>query len=148
MVFLRARWYSVRDGRFQSQDPWPGSIYQPSSLHKYLYVGNDPINSVDPSGLIKEEEADRAREIIRELASYSVIIREDFGWRVVDIPAYVSGKMGTICKMWGEGNWKSVWELEQVRAGIIAMANAMGGSAQFSWLTDTFNTWLWWHINK
>jgi RHS repeat-associated protein len=42
MIFLRARWYDARDGRFVSQDSWPGSIYQPSSLHKYLYVSANP----------------------------------------------------------------------------------------------------------
>jgi RHS repeat-associated protein len=43
MVFLRARWYSVRGGRFVSQDPWPGSIYRPTTLHKYIYAANNPI---------------------------------------------------------------------------------------------------------
>jgi RHS repeat-associated protein len=50
MLFLRARWYNVRDGRFQSQDPWPGNTQQPSSLHKYLYVANNPLRYTDPSG--------------------------------------------------------------------------------------------------
>jgi len=50
MLFLRARWYSFRDGRFVSQDSWPGSIYQPSSLHKYLYVSANPVRYTDPSG--------------------------------------------------------------------------------------------------
>jgi RHS repeat-associated protein len=54
-VYLRARWYSPYLNRFLSQDPWSGSIYQPSSLHKYLYVGDNPINLIDPSGLYEKD---------------------------------------------------------------------------------------------
>jgi hypothetical protein len=36
--------------RFISPDPWEGSIYQPGTLHKYVYVLNNPINLADPSG--------------------------------------------------------------------------------------------------
>jgi RHS repeat-associated protein len=50
-VYLRARWMDPVSGRFISQDPWPGSIRQPSSLHKYLYVSANPVNLVDPLGL-------------------------------------------------------------------------------------------------
>ena len=51
MIYLRARWYHGQTGRFASQDPWQGSIQQPSSLHKYLYVSANPVNLVDPTGL-------------------------------------------------------------------------------------------------
>ncbi|MFQ5858193.1 MAG: hypothetical protein ACE5LU_21530 [Anaerolineae bacterium] len=29
---------------------FPGSIFDPPSLHKYVYVGNDPVDNLDPSG--------------------------------------------------------------------------------------------------
>jgi RHS repeat-associated protein len=57
-VYLRARWYSPLDGRFVSVDPWPGSIRQPRTLHKYLYVTNDPVNLADPSGFQPEDRSD------------------------------------------------------------------------------------------
>ncbi|MBN1582957.1 MAG: PKD domain-containing protein, partial [Anaerolineae bacterium] len=50
LLFLRARYYALGTGRFLSWDPWQGSIQQPSSLHKYLYTGDNPIKLVDPSG--------------------------------------------------------------------------------------------------
>jgi RHS repeat-associated protein len=50
LVFLRARYYQYQTGRFLSPDPWNGSIQQPGTLHKYLYVLNNAINFVDPSG--------------------------------------------------------------------------------------------------
>jgi hypothetical protein len=45
-----ARWMSPNTGRFQTMDTYEGSSADPSSLHKYLYVGGNPVNNVDPSG--------------------------------------------------------------------------------------------------
>lgn len=47
---LRARWYNPEIGRFMTMDTHPGSIFDPRTLHKYLYCGNDPVNNTDPSG--------------------------------------------------------------------------------------------------
>jgi hypothetical protein len=33
-----------------SRDPEDGKIKDPKTLHKYLYVGSDPVNNVDPRG--------------------------------------------------------------------------------------------------
>ncbi len=49
--YLRARWYDSLTGRFNRMDPFSGNINDPQSLHKYLYVHNNPVNSIDPSGL-------------------------------------------------------------------------------------------------
>jgi len=49
--YLRARYYDQAVGRFTSRDPAPGSQYEPASLHKYVYVVNDPVNRIDPTGL-------------------------------------------------------------------------------------------------
>jgi len=48
--YLRARYYNPEIGRFITADPVEGSIYEPISLHKYLYAGLDPVNKIDPSG--------------------------------------------------------------------------------------------------
>jgi RHS repeat-associated protein len=48
--YLRARYYAQDVGRFTSRDPVAGIIFDPCSLHKYVYAGNDPVNKVDPSG--------------------------------------------------------------------------------------------------
>ena len=47
---LRARYYQLSAGRFTSLDPWEGDAYAPVTLHKYLYVDNDPLNKIDPNG--------------------------------------------------------------------------------------------------
>jgi RHS repeat-associated protein len=65
LVFLRARYYDSRVGRFISRDRilapmriedsfiWalPLLIAKPEVLHPYIYCGNNPVNWVDPYGL-------------------------------------------------------------------------------------------------
>ena len=45
--YLRARWYDPSSGRFISMDTHPGVVYDPRTLHKYTYCGNNPINHID-----------------------------------------------------------------------------------------------------
>jgi len=49
------RQYSSTEGRFLSPDPYAGSIDlgNPQSMNRYSYVGGNPINFADPSGLRK-----------------------------------------------------------------------------------------------
>jgi RHS repeat-associated protein len=58
---LRARYYNMLTGRFETMDPGKetccalrtsqvGNIFDPSSLHKYVYAANNPVNRIDPSG--------------------------------------------------------------------------------------------------
>ncbi len=48
--YLRARYMNPNSGRFMSRDLFPGSIFDPSSLHKYNYTPANPINYNDPRG--------------------------------------------------------------------------------------------------
>jgi RHS repeat-associated protein len=52
LIHLRARYLSAQLGRFASRDPFPGVGTEPMTLHRYLYAGADPVNKVDPTGLI------------------------------------------------------------------------------------------------
>jgi RHS repeat-associated protein len=47
-----ARYYNSRLGRFMSGDPLDGDTSDPQSLNRYPYARNNPINLVDPSGLV------------------------------------------------------------------------------------------------
>jgi RHS repeat-associated protein len=51
--YAEQRFYSSVVGRFMSPDPYDGSARQsdPNSWNRYAYVGNDPVNRVDPHGL-------------------------------------------------------------------------------------------------
>jgi len=47
------RSYVSRLGRFSSPDPLAGDIADPQTLARYAYVRDDPVNSVDPLGLLE-----------------------------------------------------------------------------------------------
>lgn len=48
--YLRARYMDPAIGRFITMDSFAGSIYDPVSLHKYLYANASPVNFKDPTG--------------------------------------------------------------------------------------------------
>ena len=50
LYHLRARYYNMLTGRFETMDPAAGSIFDPATLHKYLYAGADPVDAADPTG--------------------------------------------------------------------------------------------------
>jgi hypothetical protein len=52
MQYLRARYYNPASGTFNRLDPFAGRMQDPQALHKYLYVHGDPIQGIDPSGLV------------------------------------------------------------------------------------------------
>ncbi len=51
LAYHRARWMDPRVGRFLGMDPLTGRLGNPLSLHKYLYVADEPIDATDASGL-------------------------------------------------------------------------------------------------
>jgi RHS repeat-associated protein len=50
------RRYSAVSSRFSQPDPYDGSydFMNPQSFNRYSYVNNDPVNFVDPSGLMMD----------------------------------------------------------------------------------------------
>jgi RHS repeat-associated protein len=47
--YLRARYYQQSTGRSLT-DPELGSVFEPASLHRYLYAHGDPVSFRDPTG--------------------------------------------------------------------------------------------------
>ena len=54
LYYLRARYYAPTLGRFWTMDTFQGDQEDPSSLHRYTYCANDPINGSDPMGLFTQ----------------------------------------------------------------------------------------------
>ncbi|MCK4753253.1 MAG: hypothetical protein KAS75_07390 [Planctomycetes bacterium] len=51
LYYNRARYYNPNNGLFNRTDPYSGNNQDPQSLHKYAYTHNNPINSIDPTGM-------------------------------------------------------------------------------------------------
>src|SRR5260370_17974209 len=43
------RYYNPGFGRWSQQDPLRGQLNDPTSLNRYVYAGDDPVNLTDPS---------------------------------------------------------------------------------------------------
>ncbi|MFA7239697.1 MAG: RHS repeat-associated core domain-containing protein [Sulfuricellaceae bacterium] len=56
LYYNRARWLDTEIGRFVSLDPFAGNPNDPLTLNKYGYASGDPVNNVDPSGLMSMTE--------------------------------------------------------------------------------------------
>ena len=50
LIYMNARWYDPRVGRFISRDPIEGNTMKENNL--YVYVLNNPLNNTDPTGMI------------------------------------------------------------------------------------------------
>jgi len=97
MQYLRARYYDTGLGRFFQEDDYRGDFVEPQTMNRYIYVGSEPVNRIDPSGydwlknqLIKAKGAleqfagnveKKAGEIIRNTVSNA---KETVG-KVVDM---------------------------------------------------------------
>ena len=71
LMYMRARWYDPKTGQFITADPIG---HASGETNLYRYAGNDPINSLDPSGLfdVTPEFIDRAAGDVRDAASATV----------------------------------------------------------------------------
>jgi len=54
LYYLRARYMNPSTGTFISMDSYAGSIFEPVSLHKYLYANANPVMYSDPSGYMAD----------------------------------------------------------------------------------------------
>jgi RHS repeat-associated protein len=54
MYYFGARWYDAEAGRFAGVDPLVANPRDPQGLNAYSYVRNDPVNLIDPSGMMEE----------------------------------------------------------------------------------------------
>ena len=50
LYYLRARYMDPATATFTSMDSYAGNIYDPASLHRYLYANANPVKYCDPSG--------------------------------------------------------------------------------------------------
>jgi RHS repeat-associated protein len=54
--YAHARYYANAQGRFTGVDPISGQLGNPQSFNGYAYVGNNPVNTTDPTGMFANAE--------------------------------------------------------------------------------------------
>jgi RHS repeat-associated protein len=52
LIYLRSRYYAPTTGRFLTKDVWQGDYTRPLSLNRWIYVEGNPVNYIDPSGMM------------------------------------------------------------------------------------------------
>ena len=80
--YLRARYMNPSTGTFISMDPAQGSIFDPVSLHKYLYANANPVMNCDPSG------RETLVEMAVTVAAFTILFAEE--------SAYISGLISVL----------------------------------------------------
>ena len=63
LYYLRARYMNPSTGTFISMDTYQGDMYEPVTLHKYLYANANPVKYSDPSGMFSLAESATANAI-------------------------------------------------------------------------------------
>ncbi len=71
--YLRARYLDPFLGRFTQGDPLEGAKTDPTSLHRYAYANNDPINRLDPTGQFGAAEQMAAVGIAAAIATAAAV---------------------------------------------------------------------------
>jgi len=66
--YLRARDYDPATQRFLTEDSYSGQVAEPLSLNLYSYCQGNPVNFIDPSGHVTQDDKDKlsSGEIIQE----------------------------------------------------------------------------------
>jgi len=132
--YLRARYYNPLNGRFNRMDPYAGSPQDPQSLHKYLYCHANPVNGIDPSGMMEFSLTGTLKSI-----SIGAVISSAIG---ATIGGLAGGYFHILQNQSFEGIWKSIGLsalygalLGAILGGlgaISAMALAIGLAAAFA----------------
>jgi len=115
LINLRARSYNPTIGQFMSLDLLEGITGQPTSLNRYTYVQDNPINMVDPSGLKACPVSDDVVELALQTAYAGKIIQFS------DIQKLRAPVKAAACII-GEGVDFAVTHEEEIGAGATITA--------------------------
>ena len=77
LLYYGARYYDKDIGRFTTPDPLFGSITDPQTLNRYVYVKNNPLKYIDPTG--REDQPADSTNRIETLFLYSVDVAMETG---------------------------------------------------------------------
>jgi len=154
LVWFGARHYDVENGVWVTQDSYRGNVIDPLSLHRMMYIGDNPINYIDPYGYFLTKILDKtkyinpvywASQLMDDGKNFEEAI--DFGYEVVD-PVVNEVVSETTDLVIGENKgeaWKSVvtddWVPgptggmlpESLAEGMIDVSKSLPTDAQKKW---------------
>ncbi len=116
LQYLRARYYNPSTHRFQSKDTFQGYTNKPITRNSYAYVGNNPINFVDPSGNSAKEYLGYFVEGVKCIPS---MIKNDVvnAWNYVkETPNRIKNKIENECNRIKEDLINAKTEFAELRA--------------------------------
>ena len=104
--YLRARYYNPATGTFNRLDPFFGNLRDPLSLHRYLYTHGDPVNGLDPTGMLTMASTLSAIKISIVVgaiggATYGYILNGWQGALTYGAAGAVAAPIGTVAILWG-----------------------------------------------
>ena len=121
LQYLRSRYYDWEQGRFINKDVWPGSKLASQSLNKYAYANNNPVVTVDPSGLFGVFDNMSATDKLNWLETFSSI---GAGETSPNDPSVINDAVGTAATVAGSGG------IAQASSGVGAVLSAQSASAK------------------
>lgn len=108
MIYLRARYYDPKIGRFTSHDIEEGEISNSLDMNRYVYCRNNPVKYVDPTGMLAYPGQIHNLVVNRIASQYGLYkeqtISYNFGWGRADLIS-------------GDG---AVWDVKRDKANQIA----------------------------
>jgi len=129
LYYYGARFYNPEIGRFISADSVAGDVGSSQTLNRYVYVSNNPLKYVDPSGnIIKNVNVPGAEQALETLYKYSPMIKT-LGESVSDTITLNSFEFHN---SWFE---PSVAGLYHIREKKVEVGDAFGGAKFLSIIT-------------
>jgi len=83
LLYIRARHYSTKRGRFITKDPTTGKDGDSQSLNRYIYALNNPVRLIDISGLSAQETSGQTLQLATSDSSlfHNILINPSNGGR-------------------------------------------------------------------
>jgi len=120
LYYYRARYYAFDIGRFLQTDP----IGYSDGLNVYAYVGNNPVNLIDPMGLCKED-----RSFLTKLWEGDYVGTQ-YGSAALDKYAYEIAFGNASWYNYSGAFFSSLWQPESWRTTTITLGTAAYSAVQ------------------
>jgi RHS repeat-associated protein len=95
LLYIRARYYSTKRGRFITKDPTTGKDGDSQSMNRYIYALNNPVRLIDISGLSAQETSGQTLQLATSdgILSHNLLISPSTGGYSTQVagstPAYI-----------------------------------------------------------